>query len=88
VQNLVLDENAEDAKNNQDNQTDEEHAITGGEVIFGLWEEDSVALLSPLSALESYPCTHKRQRPADTNLQRKDDHCEAHKCCNAHCHDH
>lgn len=24
----------------------------------------------------------------DTNLQREDDHCEAHNCCDAHCHDH
>lgn len=24
----------------------------------------------------------------DTNLQRKDDHCKAHNCCDAHRHDH
>lgn len=30
----------------------------------------------------------KCQDVTDTNLQREDDHCKAHNCCDAHCHDH
>lgn len=39
MQNLIPDDDAEEANKDQDNPTDEEHTIAGSEVIFGLWEE-------------------------------------------------
>lgn len=90
LQNLILDEDAEDAENNQDDKTDKEHAVTGGEVIFGLRGKDkrssNISLISVRDQRTWRTC--KRQGRTDTNLQRENDHCEAHKRCDAHRHDH
>lgn len=38
-QNPVLDDDAEEAEADQDDQRDEKNTVTGSKVVFGLWEE-------------------------------------------------
>lgn len=41
-----------------------------------------------LATHQSVINVHKIKTVPYTNLQREDHHCEAHKCCDAHCHNH
>lgn len=78
-----MDEDAEEAKDDQNNQTDKQHSIAGSEVVFGLWEyREHTLVFMQLSHQTQF------KEVADTNLHGEYDHCEAHNSCDAHCHDH
>lgn len=83
MEDLVTDEDAEDAKEEQDDEADEQHAVTGSEVILGLGIEEGHVQVT-------VPTQHSgtSDRGTDTDLQREDDHCKANHGCNAHRHDH
>lgn len=46
VHDPVPHDDAQQAKEDEDNQADEHHAITGSEIILGLWRDDKHAVLS------------------------------------------
>lgn len=88
MQDSVTDEYAEEAHEEQHNQADEKHTVTGGEVIFGLWEEEQSVKITVTSECDECTCHVTQEGETVTNLQREDDHGEAHKCCDADSHDH
>lgn len=91
MQNPVLDDDAKETEDDQNNKTNKKHAVTGSEVVFGLRDEakSDIKVTSTSECVRSMYMiyTYKKQEVTYTNLQRENHHCEANNCCDAYCHD-
>lgn len=75
VQNPVLDDDAEQTEDDQNNETNEKHAVTGSEVVLGLREEaKSDIRVTSTSGCDQTMCliyTHRRNSDIYKPAERK-----------------